>query len=357
MKRPHFTLFWLILLLSGCLPAEPRPANPTSPTQARTELILPSGTSAVPLVTGLSGPTQFIFGPNGRLWVAQLASGENDGAGELLAIDLNSGAREVLLTGLDKPTGIAIVADALWIAEENRLLRAMLDENGRPQPAEPILTNLPNNGRSNGTLTVTPDGFLLYETSGRRQGNQAAANSGILWQLDPQDPTNPMPLASGLKNAYAHAFDENGRLFTTEIGDGAVEGADFSGQPPEEINLIVTDGDYGWPVCFGDRETALNRDGTAEGCAATERPLTLLPPKATPTGLTVSPFEPDTLLVALWVEREVWQVTLSEENGRLLGQAEPWITGFANPQHLLVTPQGTLLVSDYGRNVIYEIRE
>ena len=357
MKRQYCTLFCLIFLLLGCQATQPDPTGTPLPTKAPTELMLPTGYTAVPLVTDLAGPTQFIFGPDGRLWIAQLASGENAGEGELLAIDLATGAREILLTDLQKPTGIAVVANALWIAEADRLLRAQLDENGRPQTPEPILTNLPNNGRSNGTLTVTPDGQLLYETSGRRQGNQAAADSGILWQLDPQTPTNPLPLASGLKNAYAHAFDADGRLFTTEIGDGAVEGADFSGQPPEELNLVITGGDYGWPRCYGDQEPALNRDGTPEICATTERPLALFPPKSTPTSLVVSPFEPDTLLVALWVEREMWQVSLNTENGRIIGEAQPWITNFANPQHLLVTPQGTLLVSDYGRNLIYEITQ
>jgi glucose/arabinose dehydrogenase len=345
----------VLLLLVACGAEQTATAVPTTQPN-ETPLILPEGFTVEIAASGLSRPTQMIWGPDGRLWVAQLLAGEGDEAGQVVAVDLATGEQEVLLEGLNKPTGLAVLDHALWLATEDELLRAVLDSNFRPQTPQVILTDMPNNGRSNGTLTVTPDGQLLYETSGRRSGNDASAGSGILWQLDPAAPDSPTVLATGLKNAYAHVFDENGRLWITEIGDGAVNGADFEGQPPEELNLVVAGADYGWPRCFGNQEPALNRDGTAEICAQTEPPVTLFPPQTTPTSLAVAPWDDSILLVALWLGGEVTAVQLEEgADGRFTGSNTPFLTGIANPQHLLPTPDGALLVSDHSSGTIYRI--
>jgi glucose/arabinose dehydrogenase len=353
-RRDFLKLLGLILLLLVACGEEGETAVPNT-SIPKSPLIMSDGFTAERVVTGLSRPTQFIWGPDGRLWLAQLFEGESDGAGQIVAVDLATGAQEVLLDGLNKPTGIAVLNNALWIAEASQLLRAELDDQLRPQTPEVILSDMPNNGRSNGSLTISPDGLLLYETSGRRSGNRASAGSGILWAINPAQPNNPTALATGLKNAYAHVFDTNGRLWITEIGDGAVTGTDFEGQPPEELNLVIAGADFGWPQCFGNQEPALNRAGTAEICSQTAWPVALFPPQATPTSIVVAPWDESVLLVALWLRQEVTAVSLSEVNGRFTGTTTPFITGFGNPQHLLPSPDGALLVSDYREGVIYHV--
>jgi glucose/arabinose dehydrogenase len=352
------SLFWqlaALLLLVSCGGTDVATAVPaTEPSEST--LKLPDGFMAEVAVTGLSRPTQFIWGPDGRLWVAQLFAGESDEAGQVVAVNLATGAQEVLLAGLNKPTGIAILDGALWLAVENQLLRAALDDALTPTTPELILDNMPNNGRSNGTLTVTPEGQLIYETSGQRSGNRASNGSGILWQMDPAQPENPTQLAFGLKNAYAHVFDEDGRLWITEIGDGSVTGEGFTGQPSEELNLVIPGGNYGWPQCFGYQEPALNREGSAEICSETESPVSLFPPQSTPTSLAVAPWDKSVLLVALWVGGEVTAVQLeADANSRFRATNTPFLTGISNPQHLLPTPDGALLVSDYSTGTIYRI--
>lgn len=80
---------------------------PTADPEAA-RLTLPPGFFATVAARGLDGPTQFIPGPGNALWIAQLAGDENAGRGQVLEIDLVTGARRVLLDGLVKPTGIAI---------------------------------------------------------------------------------------------------------------------------------------------------------------------------------------------------------------------------------------------------------
>ena len=344
---------------AGCRPETAPPFISTPPVTAEmpdqvTGLLLPVGYTTEVVGQGLQGPTQMIPGPAGELWLAQLAGGENAGQGQVVVLSLATGAQRVLLTDLFKPTGIAILADALWIAAGRDLLRAPLNDAGAVGPVETILKELPFNGRSNGALTVSPAGRLLFETSGQRRGQQAVAGSATLWELDPANPDSPRPIAIGLKNAYAHTFDAAGRLWITEVSDDPVNGE----APPDELNLVVEGANFGWPACFGRQQPAFNYGGTAESCQATRPPVALFPPHTTPTSLVVSPWEENTLLVALWgpPERAVVRVSLTLTGDNAVGQVEPFITGLQNPQHLLVWPDGSLLVSDSSAGVIYRVR-
>ncbi|HSJ45996.1 MAG TPA: hypothetical protein VK923_15075 [Euzebyales bacterium] len=86
------------------------------------------------LVSGLEGPTQMIVGPDDRLWVAQLVGGENAGTGQVVAVDRDSGELDVLVDGLDKPTGIAWLDGGLWIATPTSVLRAEDDDRRTRRP-------------------------------------------------------------------------------------------------------------------------------------------------------------------------------------------------------------------------------
>jgi len=311
---------------------------------AQPGLELPTGYTASVVVTGLRGPTQMIWGPDDRLWVAQLAGGENEGVGQVVAVSPGR-AHEVLLEGIFKPTGIAVLEGNLWIAAGNRLLRAPLAGLGVGKP-KVVLRNLPFNGRSNGTLTATSEG-LLFETSGRLTARGVQEDSGVLWRLDPARPTEPEPLATGLKGAYAHALDAAGRLYTAEIGDDLVNGR----APPDELNRVVEGANYGWPQCFGRGRPARNYGGTAARCRETEAPLALFPANSTPTSVALSPFEEGALLVALWGPVNAGVVRVDVETG----EVTPFVAGLRAPQHLLGAPEGSLLVSDFATGTVYRV--
>jgi glucose/arabinose dehydrogenase len=298
-----------------------------------------------------------IHGPDGRLWVAELAGPENAGTGRVVALSLlpndtvDAATGEVLLTGLLKPVGLAVVGDALWLAAKNNLLRAPLDEAGKPGTPATVLADLPYNGRSISTLTVTPAGKLLYATSGARQGNAPAPGSAQLWSLDPANPAQPEAIASGLKNAYAQTFDAAGRLWITDVADDRVDNQ----PPPDELNLWVPDADFGWPQCYGDQQPARSYGGDESRCAASRAAVTTFDSGATPTSIVPSPWEADTLLVALWLHGVVMRVPVTDSGDNARGEPAPWISGLQNPQHLLVWADGALLVSDFATGRIYRI--
>lgn len=302
------------------------------------------GVAVEQVVAGLEGPTQMIDGPDGRLWIAQLAGGENAGDGQVVAVERDGdGEPEVLLDGLAKPTGIAWLDGALWIATPTAVLRAAGDPPGAPQP---VVTDLPNNGRSQGTLTVTPDGELLYGVTGRERDGGGVEGSGALYVLDPAAPDAPRRLASGFKNAYAHVYDRDGQLWTTEVAE-PIGGA----SAPDEIDRVVAGADHGWPACVGVREPVDAFGGDEQRCADTVPPVaTFDPAGVTPTSIVVDPADPDRFIVTLWNAGRV--VTVPVDGGT---EPEDLLTGLEHPQHLLIADGDAVLVSDFETGTIWRV--
>lgn len=349
VHSPYLAVLVVWLLTACTTPLTPPTPAPTAPYAA--DLTLPAGFTAELIADGLRGPTQMIAGPDGRLWVAQLNGDENAGVGQVLSINPKTGGRRVQLEGLYKPTGIAAHGGLLWIASGRDLLAAPIGADASVGPPDPVLTALPFNGRSNGTLTVTPHGEIIYATSGSRLGNAAAPGSATLWALTPQDPANSRALATGLKGAYGHTVDAQGRIWTTEIGDDPID----NGYPPDELNLVIPGADFGWPQCAGNREPVTRYGGDVERCAQTRAPVALFAPGATPTSVAIAPWDATVLLVALWNQGEVMQVKITPDGDNAIGQVAPFLSGLQNPQHLLAWRDGSLLVDDFATGAIYRI--
>ena len=297
------------------------------------------------VVDGLRGPTQFLVMADGSHLVAEINGGENDGDGRVVQVD-SGGTHTVVLSGLDKPTGIALVGQELWVMERDRLTRGPIGGD-RVVVAE----DLPNNGRSEGTLTVLPDGRVLFDTSGSKRGSTVVDGSGRLFTVDPNDAAaGPVEYASGFKHAYAHAVDESGTVWTTEMTDGRFDELPAA----DEVVAVVPGEDHGWPRCVGDNRAASEFGGTVELCAEVPSSQAVFAPSATPTGLAVSPFSPETLWVALWNERRVVAVTADpSERPAPIGDV---LTGLDRPQHLVVDGSDVLL-SDFGAGTILRIAE
>jgi len=313
----------------------------------------PDGFEVVELVAGLDGPTQLTALPDGRLLVAELNGGEKEGTGRVLAIDQGTDqdgdaaaeearlGREVLFDGLLTPTGVAVVGDEIWVMEQRSLSRGPIDGG----ELTVVLDDLPFNGRSETTLTATPAGSVLYGTSGSLgPGGEPAPDSGILWEHVPD--SGSTRIAAGFKNPYAHAVDGDGPLWVTEMSDGR-----FDGERAQDELVEVSPGvDHGWPRCIGDRLPVLEFGADAGECEAGPPSQALFAPGATPTSVVVSPFEPETLLVALWNEQRIVAVPTAID-GRPHEPVEV-VTGDLRPQHLLVDGERLLIVDFDGNRIL-----
>lgn len=347
----------LALVLAGALIGCGGSDDP-GPDEGRSETAV-SEYGVETIVDDLPGPTQLAWHPDGRLLVALLgAGGEGSETGRIVAVDIDAPSEpDVLVDGLDTPTGLAVAGDELWIMERTRLVTAPLAGGVTTVVRE----DLPNNGRSNGSLTVTSEGRLLYDTSGRQEGTRAADGTGVLWSLDPDNPDDgDTPVLAGMKHAYAAAEDGRGGLLVTEIGDGTYDGE----RPPDEVVVVGASGgpesdddgvpDGGWPRCVGDRDPVAENEGSAEWCERAVPSLALFEPGATPTGVAVAPWDTETAVVALWQSGELAQLPIVRAPGEPPVQATAVLSDLDGPQHLL--PDGDrLLLSVHGQGAVVAV--
>lgn len=302
---------------------------------------VPSGFAVEVVAEGFEGPTQIVPLADGGLLVAELNGGEPDGTGRVIRVDGTDPAdRSVVIDGLDKPTGIAVDGDRLWIMERRRLSVGPL---ANPADRSIVADDLAFNGRSEGTLTALADGGILYDTSGSRDAanpDELKPGSGTLWFIAGPDAV-PEPYATGFKHAYAHVVDDEGLLWSTEMSDGRLDGA----VPPDELVSVRRGDDFGYPRCVGDGVPVAELGATAATCADTPPSHALFAPGATPTSVAVAPWDPDLLVVALWNRGEV--VTVPADAVGRPHEPEILVTGIDSPQHLVADGE-RLLLSDFG---------
>jgi len=284
--RP-WLLVWLALVAASCA---------GSTAQIAVGVTAPEGFTVELFAEGFVGPTQMAFDSNGNLLVAELDGGENDGTGRVLTVSMaDPENRAVVHQGLDKPTGVAVTGDRLWIMERQRLSYSTLGEDDLAV----FKDNLPSNGRSEGTLTVAPDGALLFNTSGSKRGPNRVDGSGILFRIsDPAgQPAEPQVVATGFKHAYAHLFTPDGQLWSVEMTDGTFDDVRAS----DELLAVTPGDDAGWPQCVDNNRPVVEYGGNAQLCAKSPASHALFGVGATPTSLALAPWDTDTIVAALWL--------------------------------------------------------
>jgi len=120
-----------------------------------------------------------------------------------------------------------------------------------------LIDNIPGAANHDGgRIEFGPDG-LLYITSGDAQNPDSAQDintlSGKILRLNddgsiPSDnPFNNPVYSYGHRNPQGLAWDDEGRLWSTEHGPSGF------GSGYDELNLIEMGGNYGWPVIQGDQ--------------------------------------------------------------------------------------------------------
>jgi glucose/arabinose dehydrogenase len=161
-------------------------------------------------------------------------------------------ARETLVEGLQRPLGMDISGDWLYIAESNRIGRVRFDSatgtvDGTIQPLVEGLTDDGNHWSK--TIRISPDN-KLYLTQG--------STCNICTEDDPKratmmrfelDGSKPETIATGLRNSVGFDWAPwSGAIYATENGRDLL-GDDI---PPCELNRIEAGRFYGWPYFYGD---------------------------------------------------------------------------------------------------------
>jgi glucose/arabinose dehydrogenase len=295
------------------------------------------------------------------------------GRGKIVALpdsdgDGNADRTVEVMTGLDRPHGIAFDGGYIYVGETNRVIRASYNSESLTAGTPQKLFDLPGGGR-HFTRTIRIRDGKLYTSVGSSCDTCVEDNpfrAAVL--VSDLDGTNLRVFAKGLRNTVFFAF-ESGKMWGTDMG------RDFLGDnlPPDEVNLIEDGKDYGWPYCYGNhvRDSKFKSGEKLSYCTETEEPKFNLPAHVAPLGITfirsdLFPGEDQgDILVALhgsWnsstpVGYKIVKLSLL---GSFITGMEDFISGFLDGKEVLGRPvdlifdrSGYLFISDDKAGLIY----
>lgn len=372
-----FSLLAFALILGKEKIGDLRPAllPPTDQTQIENiqvypgPLKAPEGFRVEVIAEELGSPRDLEFSPEGTLLVSV------PGEGKIAALTKNSQGRYVkkdAVANLNNPHGIVFFKGKLYIAEETRVARYDWNEKLGQAFLEKILFSLPKGGRhSTRTLAFNKEGrmFISIGSTCDVCFEKNSWHGAVI--VSDSEGNNPQVFAKGLRNAvFITVHPETNELWGTEMG------RDFLGDslPPDEVNIIREEKDYGWPVCYGNKVYDRNFGGESPNyCEGTEPPVYEIPAHSAPLGLAFiksGQFPKDWQEDLLVAYHGSWNrstptgykvVRIDLENGKAVG-GHDFLTGFlqdssavGRPADLIFGKDGSLYISDDKGGKIYRV--
>lgn len=336
-------------------------------------LRLPPGFKAEILIPDVPKARSMALGDSGTLFV-----GTRFGDGTVYAIRDALGPHPQVskfVQGLKVPNGVAFHDGALYVAEQRRILRFPQAEQHSDEPRIPEVVDaqLPYKTGLHAWkyLAFGPDD-KLYVPVGAPCNVCDEKDFGLILRMNP-DGSERKVVARGVRNSVGMSWHPlTGELWFTD------NGRDMLGDesPADELNRMpVTGLNFGFPFCHG-RDVIDPQFGALGKCADMQAPVQELGPHVAALGVrfyTGSMFPVEYRNQIFIAEHGSWN--RSKDAGRtgyrialvrLKGNAavayepfaEGWIDGdkvLGRPVDLLVAPDGSLLVSDDERGVIYRI--
>ncbi len=332
---------------------------------------LPEGFTIGVFQTDLEGARDLQFSPGGTLLLSQpklgrvvaLPDKNHDGQADEI---------KVVAQGLDKPHGLAFFDKKLYIAEEKNLARYVMNEHTFDAIKNKDILALPTGGRHKTRSVVFDSKGKMYISLGSRCDTCFEDNDWIASVIvTDKEGSEPRIYSRGLRNAVFMTIQpQTDKIWVTEMG------RDFLGDnlPPDEINILTDKGDYGWPICYGNKihDNKFDPPGTYKSrCPDTIQPLYELPAHSAPLGLTFvnsdkfpADYQGD-LLVSYhgsW-NRSVptgYKIVRLHVSDNKIVKAEDFITGFlensaavGRPVDLEFGPDGNLYISDDKAGAVY----
>lgn len=351
---------WTVVLLATLpLPA----AEATRRALDLNELQVPPGFQIEIYAQNLGSARMLAFSPTGVLFVS-------DQGGRLRAV-AQPGQVVTFASGLRQPHGLAFRGNDLYVAENHRIIvfRNATQPSLTAGPPEQVAL-LPSAGGGHSTRTI------LWDADGKLIAT-AGSTCNICNESDPRratamrfnaDGSGMEIFARGLRNSVGIALHPaTGEIWGTDNG-GDNLGED---QPPEEINILRSGRDYGWPRCYG---SGLRYPGFSGDCSSQTPPELAMQAHSAPLGIgfyTGDAFPARYRHDAFVAFHGSWNrnqptgykvVHILASGGRATG-IEDFLTGFlrgattsGRPVHAITGPDGALYVSDDANGVVYRVR-
>jgi glucose/arabinose dehydrogenase len=292
----------------------------------------------------LSNPTALAVGPDGRVYVAQAN-------GAILAIGTNGPT--TIASGFSTPLGLAWNGHTLYVSSTGEVSTLTPANGYRSFRRRVIISGLPTGRHQNDELTFHNGWMYLGVGSTCNACVETDARSATIMRFH-FDGSHPQVYARGLRNPFGLAIrPATGQLYATDNGRD-----DYDDQVPDELNLIVQAGRYGWPSCWGN--------GGGSGCRGTIAPVALFEPHSSADGIVFYAghtfprrYQGDAF-VAEWGDsvnglgtgHRVKDVHFAGKHVTV----SDFATGLGNPLAVAVAPDSSLMVADYGTGIIWRIQ-
>src|SRR6266852_59050 len=337
---------------------------------------VPPGFRVTVFAANFKQPRWLTLAPNGDIFLA------DTGAGEIVVLrdPQNRGGaqqREVFVSGMRRPFGIAFRENYVYVANMNELARFRYDPKTSKRLGEKEhLLDLPKGGHETRSLAFSADGKHLFIGVGSESNIDTGEDPrrAAVTICDP-DGKNARLYAAGLRNPVGLALEPvTGEVWTTvnerdELGDDL---------PPDYFTSLKDGGFYGWPYSYiGDNVDPRVKPQKPDLVARAIIPDVLLGAHVAPLQFafyTAKQFPESYWGGAFVAEHGSWNrakrsgyqiAFVAFKNGKPSANPVPFMTGlvpdpsksdvYGRPVGVAVAPDGSLLVSDDGAGVIYRI--
>ena len=367
--------------------------------------VAPEGYTVTAIATGLKIPRQTLALPNGDILVAE---GSGGGAPALRPKDLlasiikkrgkspvKGGDRLTLLRDADgdgvyelrgvfaddlnAPYGLALIGNALYVANQDALVRFDYVPGQTRASGPPVqLTELPSEINHHWTkaMTASPDGRFLYVGIGSNsniteRGMAAEVDRAVVWQVDAATGAHRQ-YATGLRNPTALTFQPGTNQLWAVVNERDEIGPDLV---PDYLTTVREGGFYGWPYSYwGQTVDHRAQPQRPDLVARAIRPDYSLGAHVAALGVTFSgpemgPRFAEGVFVGehgSWNRSEVVGykvVFVPFRNGRPAGDPIDFVTGFlgedgrarGRPVGVTLDSRGGLIVADDLSNTVWRI--
>ncbi|WP_210529651.1 PQQ-dependent sugar dehydrogenase [Rubellimicrobium arenae] len=366
---------------------------------------VPDGYTITPIATDLMIPRQTLVLPNGDILVAE---GTGGGAPALRPKDLIAGFikslgkssvkggnrltllrdadgdgtyeyQGVFADGLNAPYGLALVDGALYVANQDAVVRFDYVDGQTEADGEPeTLTELPSEINHHWTkaMTASADGRFLYVGIGSNsniteRGIEAEENRAMIWEIDVATGAH-RPLATGLRNPTALAIQPGTGQLWAVVNERDEIGPDLV---PDYLTSVQEGAFYGWPYSYwGQNVDTRAQPQNPDLVASAIKPDYALGAHVAALGVAFSnPAMGDAFADGVFVgEHGSWNrsepvgykvVFVPFRDGRPAGDPIDVVTGFlldedntrGRPVGVTVDPRGALIVADDLSNTIWRV--
>jgi glucose/arabinose dehydrogenase len=224
------------------------------------QLQVPSGFAVEEYASGFQTPRVMIYGPSGEILITE--SVDNGGV-TIVATNgkvLDPGARKKIITGLERPYGLAWYQDWLYVGEPSSIKRYKYDAKTMTAGKGQEVVSYPgmNRGHWTRSLAIDPKAQKLYVGVGSGSNvspgepkERAAINRYNL------DGSGYETYASGTRNPTAIHFYPGTEQLWASVQERDALGDDLV---PDYFMHVQQGGFYGWPFAyFGPNEDPRNK--------------------------------------------------------------------------------------------------